>query len=154
MPCQMKRLLALALSALVTAAAGSSAVAAGVPVSEGAEFFEKNIRPLLVEHCYQCHSVGAEKGGKGKLLLDSRDATLKGGEGGPILGAGSPDGSRLIKALRWKDDKLQMPPKKALAPEQVALFEQWVKMGAPDPREGAPAGAAGAAAAGPVPGAI
>ena len=111
------------------------------PAAEGVEFFERNIRPLLSEHCYQCHSAGAPKGVKGGLLLDTRASTLKGGEGGAILVPGSPDGSRLIRALRWKDDKFQMPPKKALGPEQVALFEQWVKMGAPDPREG-PAGPA------------
>jgi hypothetical protein len=83
---------------------------------------------------------------KGGLLLDSRDGMLKGGEGGSIVTPGAPEGSRLIKALRWKDDKLQMPPKKALPPEQVALFEQWVKMGAPDPRDKAPVAPASAQA--------
>ena len=153
----MKRTICSALLALVAAgvcaapacAAAASPAEPPPPASEGVEFFEKNIRPLLVEHCYKCHSVGAEKGVKGELLLDSRGGVMKGGEGGPILVSGSPEASRLVRALQWKDDKLQMPPKKALAPEKVVLFEQWVKMGAPDPRDKAPTPTAG-----PAPGAV
>jgi hypothetical protein len=125
---------------------GQSPVPAA-PSSDGIEFFEKKVRPLLSEHCYQCHSAGAAKGIKGGLALDNREALLRGGDSGPAIVPGAPDGSRLIRAVRWKDDKLQMPPKKALAAEQVAVLEQWVAMGAPDPRvatASAPAAVTGA----------
>src|SRR4051794_8417211 len=60
------------------------------PTAEALEFFEKRIRPLLTEQCYQCHSAAAPKGVKGGLLLDSRTAVMKGGEGGPIVVPGNP----------------------------------------------------------------
>jgi hypothetical protein len=140
---QVFTLLPLLSCALRSARAAEPPVppAMAAPTAEGIEFFEKHIRPLLVENCYQCHSAAGEKGIKGGLSLDTRDGLLKGGESGPALAAGSPDGSRIVRALKWKDDKLQMPPKKALPPERVALVEQWIKMGAPDPRAG-PAGVA------------
>ena len=125
------RLILLAAMALLW---GASDVAAADASPEGAEFFEKKIGPLLAEQCYQCHSATAKKGVKGGLSLDTRDGTLRGGDSGPALVPGSPDASAIVRAVRWKDDKLQMPPKKPLPPEQVALLEQWVKMGAPDPR--------------------
>jgi hypothetical protein len=123
--------------ALLVAAWCQAQSPAAAPSAEGVEFFEKKVRPLLTEQCYQCHSAEAKKGIKGGLSLDTRDGLLKGGDTGPAILPGQPDASRLIRAVRWKDDKLQMPPKKALAPEQVAVLEQWVKMGAPDPRAGA-----------------
>ena len=99
----------------------------------GLEFFEKNIRPVLVERCYSCHSATAEKL-KGNLYLDTREGTLKGGDLGPSVVPGDPERSLLIKAVRFTDDDLQMPPKKKLPADQVAAFEAWVKRGAPDPR--------------------
>ncbi len=102
---------------------------------EGIKFFEKQIQPILVEHCFSCHSTKAIKV-RGQLLLDTRRGVAKGGEGGPIIVAGQPDKSRLIAALRWADPSLQMPPKKKLSAEQIEKFEQWVKLGAPDPRDG------------------
>ncbi len=107
--------------------------------SAGIEFFEKKIRPIFVETCYKCHSSEAEKV-KGGLLLDTRDGLLKGGETGPALVPGNADKSLLIKAVRYTDENLQMPPKgKKLSPEQIADLEAWIKMGAPDPRTGKPA---------------
>jgi hypothetical protein len=106
------------------------------PDPAGIEFFEKKIRPVLVEHCYPCHSQGAEKV-KGGLLLDTRDGLLKGGENGPAIFEGDPDKSLLIKAVRYTDEDLRMPPRKnggRLPDEQIADLEAWVKMGAPDPR--------------------
>jgi len=98
------------------------------------EFFETKIRPVLAENCYSCHSAKAEKV-KGGLKLDSREATLKGGDTGPAFVSGKPDQSLLIKAIRYTDSELRMPPKdKKLSPEQIADFEKWVAMGAPDPR--------------------
>ena len=107
---------------------------AAAPDAAGLEFFEKRIRPVLIENCYKCHSKEAEKP-KGGLLLDSREGLLKGGDTGPGIVPGSPEKSLLIKAVRYTDNDLQMPPKnKKLAAGQVADLEAWVKMGAPDPR--------------------
>jgi mono/diheme cytochrome c family protein len=112
-----------------------SALAAGTPDRAGVEFFEKHVRPVLVENCYNCHSPGAEKGVKGGLLLDTRAGLLKGGENGPVIVAGDPEKSRLIQAVRYHDENLQMPPKgKKLTDEQIENLTAWVKMGAPDPR--------------------
>jgi hypothetical protein len=102
----------------------------------GVEFFERKIRPLLVERCYECHSAQAEKL-KGGLFLDTKEGVLKGGDSGPAIVPGNPDKSLLIKAVRYTSDDLQMPPKnKRLPDEQIADLEEWVKMGAPDPRTG------------------
>ncbi len=102
--------------------------------SPGVEFFESKIRPILVDDCYKCHSAQSEKV-KGGLLLDTRDGLLKGGDTGPAIVPGDAEKSLLIKAVRYTDDKLQMPPKeKKLSPEKIAALEEWVKMGAPDPR--------------------
>ncbi len=98
---------------------------------EKIQFFETYIRPVLAEHCYQCHSTQARKL-KGKLLLDSRSAIAKGGANGPVLVAGDADKSRLIQALRWTDPDFVMPPNKKLTPRQIEKFEQWVKMESPD----------------------
>ena len=98
------------------------------------EFFENKIRPVLAESCYNCHSQKSEKV-KGGLFLDTKDGLLKGGDNGPAIVPGDPDKSLLIKAVRYSDPNLQMPPKdKKLSSEQIADLEAWVKMGAPDPR--------------------
>src|SRR5688500_18783253 len=74
------------------------------------DFFENKVRPVLANSCYQCHSTKAEKV-KGGLLLDSREALLKGGDSGAAIVPGSPDSSLLIKAVRYTEPDLQMPPK-------------------------------------------
>jgi hypothetical protein len=99
-------------------------------------FFESNIRPALVKHCYECHSEDAKKLG-GKLRLDTKEHTLKGGESGPALVPGKPEESLLIFALKWQDN-LEMPPEKPLSPAVLADFEKWIAMGAADPRTGPP----------------
>jgi hypothetical protein len=106
---------------------------AAEPTPAETEFFEAKIRPVLTQSCYKCHSADSERV-KGGLLLDTREGMLKGGESGPSVVPGDPDKSKLIIAIRYKDENLQMPPKERLAPEVVADFEKWVKMGAPDPR--------------------
>ena len=117
-------------------AAFVTALRASGPEPAALEFFEKKIRPVLVENCYKCHSAQAEKV-KGGLMLDTRDGLLKGGESGPAIVPGDPEKSLLIKAVRYGDENLQMPPKgKKLAPEQIADLESWVKSGAADPRTG------------------
>jgi len=105
--------------------------------AEGADFFESKVRPLLTERCFECHS--AENKIKGGLRLDFRDGWAKGGDTGPAIEPGKPDDSLLIQAVRYKDKDLQMPPKKQLAPAELAILEQWVASGAADPRKEAPA---------------
>lgn len=100
----------------------------------GLEFFEKKIRPVLVQHCGECHATGAKKIGGG-LLLDHRDGVRKGGDSGPAIEPGKPEESLLIQALKHADDAPKMPPKGKLPPAVIADFEEWVKLGAPDPRE-------------------
>ncbi|RPH77470.1 MAG: hypothetical protein EHM77_07985, partial [Planctomycetaceae bacterium] len=113
---------------------GSSQVAsAQSPEREGLDWFETKIRPVLVEHCYGCHSVEAEQAGKlrGELWLDSRDASRSGGESGPAVVPGKPDESLLLSALRH--DGFEMPPKGKLSEEIIVDFVKWIELGAPDP---------------------
>src|SRR5262245_19580897 len=100
---------------------------------ESMDFFEKKIRPVLVEHCYKCHSVESKKR-KGELWLDSRAGIREGGKSGPVLVPGDPDKSRLLEAIRYRNPDLQMPPDYPLPPAVVADFGMWIRMGAPDPR--------------------
>lgn len=100
----------------------------------GLEFFEKKIRPVLIEHCHQCHASDAKKLGGG-LLLDHREGWLTGGDSGAAIEPGKPDDSLLIKAIRYDDESLKMPPKGKLPATVIADFVAWVKLGAPDPRE-------------------
>ncbi|MBL8830056.1 MAG: DUF1549 domain-containing protein, partial [Planctomycetaceae bacterium] len=115
-----------------------AAAAVESPTPEQLDFFEKRIRPVLVTHCYACHATDSPQV-KGSLLLDTRAGVRRGGESGEIVVLGDPDASLLIKALKYADDAPAMPPRKQLSPEVIADFEKWVKLGAPDPREGAAA---------------
>ncbi len=105
--------------------------------ARGIAFYESKIRPLLIEQCYSCHSAKAlsKKKLKANLLVDSLSAMLTGGDLGPALVPGKPDESLLIKAVRYTDSDLKMPPKTKLSEAQISLLEQWVKMGAPAPKE-------------------
>ena len=98
----------------------------------GIALFEKKIRPVLVEKCYQCHSDKAPKL-RANLKLDSRDGFLKGGDLGPAIVVGKPAESALVKALHYQDEQLRMPPSKSLDPSVVADFEAWIALGAPWP---------------------
>lgn len=100
---------------------------------EGAAFFESRIRPVLVQHCYECHSSAAGEL-KGNLSLENAASLLKGGDSGPVLVAGQPDNSLLIDALAY--DGLEMPPGGKLPETVLADFRKWVSGGAPDPRVG------------------
>jgi mono/diheme cytochrome c family protein len=120
--------------ALAVVLRGAGACFAASNPAEGVELFEAKIRPLLAEKCYSCHSAQSEKL-KGGLRLDFRDGVLKGGETGPAIVRGDPEKSLLIKAVRYTDPDLQMPPKnKRLSQAEIADLVQWVKLGAPDPR--------------------
>lgn len=108
------------------------------PTAEQIEFFEKRIRPVLYDSCYGCHSVESGRS-RGGLLLDTHAGLLKGGESGAAIVPGDPDASLLIRAIRFTEKELQMPPESAggqLPPEQIADLEAWVRLGAPDPRTG------------------
>src|ERR1051325_192423 len=108
-----------------------SMAAAPAPTPEGVEFFERKIRPLLVDQCFRCHSGSAEKL-KGSLKLDSREAALQGGgPGKPAIVPGDPEKSLLIEAVRWSNGDLLMPPRKQLSDQQIADLTTWIKMGAP-----------------------
>ncbi len=99
----------------------------------GIEFFEAKIRPVLIQHCYECHAADS-KSIRGGLLLDTRAGTLNGGDSGAALVPGKPAESLLLESLRFEG--FEMPPSGKLAPEIIADFETWIKLGAPDPREG------------------
>lgn len=121
------------ISLLLTLHAASVAMAAPADDAKIA-FFEKTIRPILIKRCYECHSVESGKS-KGGLAIDSREAILKGGDNGPALVAGDPEKSHIIESVRYQNQDLQMPPKGAMPAAEVKALEEWIKMGAPDPRE-------------------
>ena len=97
------------------------------------EFFESNIRPVLVEHCYKCHSQQA-KNVRGGLLLDSQAGVAQGGESGPAIVSGKPEDSLLLSSL--KHESYEMPPDRKLPDNVIADFEKWITDGAIDPRAG------------------
>lgn len=99
----------------------------------GIQFFEKHIRPVLVAKCYECHS-SSSKEPKGNLLLDTREGIRMGGDSGEAVVPGQLADSVLLEAIRWEG--LEMPPDEQLPPETIAKFEQWIRMGAQDPRDG------------------
>ena len=99
---------------------------------EGTDYFEQHIRPVLVEHCYACHSADAEELQAG-LRLDLPAGWLDGGDSGPAIIPESPEESLLLKALSYEDDFYQMPPDQKLADEILGRFTAWIEMGAPAP---------------------
>ena len=113
-----------------------SLVGAQTPSAAGHQFFEQKIRPVLVQHCYACHSeeAAAKKKLKGGLLLDSAAAMLTGGDSGPALVPGKPAESLIVQAMKF--DGYEMPPTGKLSDAIVADFVKWVELGAPDPRQG------------------
>ncbi|HEY9127899.1 MAG TPA: PSD1 and planctomycete cytochrome C domain-containing protein, partial [Acidobacteriaceae bacterium] len=113
-------------AASVAAAPNASALSAQE------QYFETNVRPLLIENCYSCHTDG-ESGG---LRLDSRAAVLKGGKDGVVVNLEHPEQSLLLKAVHYTDQGLQMPPKGPLGAGQVAVLEQWIRDGAVWPNKG------------------
>lgn len=112
---------------------GSLALAGDSP--EAAAFFESKIRPVLVQHCYQCHSTRAGKS-EGGLRLDSRNAIRTGGDRGAAVVPGDTKKSVLLTAISHTDPDLKMPPKKErLAESVINDFKTWINSGAADPRE-------------------
>lgn len=104
---------------------------------EKLEFFESKVRPILVQRCYECHSGQESNGG---LRLDYREGLLKGGDSGPALQADEPQGSLLLRAIRYQNADLQMPPSGKLDATEIEVLETWVGQGAVDPRADLPSG--------------
>lgn len=103
-------------------------VPAAALADAGTEHFESKVRPLLVKHCYECHSAEKTKGG---LALDTKAGWKKGGDSGPAIVPGRPEESLLIKAVRYEDKELAMPPQKKggkLPDSDIAALAEWVKM--------------------------
>lgn len=100
--------------------------------AEDLEFFEKEVRPILVARCYECH--GSKKASRGGLRVDSRAALLVGGATGPAIVPGDPKNSLLIDAINY-GDVYQMPPKTRMPASEVAILTKWVERGAPWPSE-------------------
>ena len=107
--------------------AGQSVMAAGS--SEDDEFFEKRIRPILAQRCWECH--GADDGKRrGSLRLDSRESVLQGGETGPAVVAGDPASSLLVEAIKFESSQIEMPPSGKLPEREIADLIEWVRRGA------------------------
>lgn len=133
------------LGVAIAGAAGAGAMQAAPPAAaaeDGVAFFEKKVRPLLIDKCYNCHSP--EHKVKGGLRLDTKEGTLAGGDSGPSVVPKEPDQSLLLRAVTYEDRDLKMPPKEKLSAEEVDIIRQWIAMGAPDPREAKVADAEGA----------
>lgn len=117
---------------------------AAAPPAEHIEFFEKRVRPVLLQHCVICHGDQKQQGG---LRVDSSAAMLKGNESGAAIVPGKPEDSRLIQVLKYSSDDIQMPPAGKLAEHEIAALTKWVELGAPWPVEqGSHAGASGLSA--------
>jgi mono/diheme cytochrome c family protein len=118
----------MCLAFLLKAAVSSNAIAAA---PAGLEFFEQRIRPMLAEHCIECHGPEKQKGG---LRVDSRTSLLHGGENGPAMVPGKPEASLLLKAISHSDRELAMPSKKPRLPQPVIEdITRWIREGAPWP---------------------
>lgn len=119
------------LSAVLLGAA-ANALAADSPGS-GLDHFEKKIRPLLAERCYQCHSARAATV-FGELQLDSAAALERGGRSGPAVVPGDPESSRLMLAVRHESGLTAMPPDGKLSDAQINDLTEWIRVGAPWPQ--------------------
>lgn len=125
---------AFAASLLLLMLSGSGQAAELEPPTFDAaqlEFFEKDIRPILVQRCYECHGPDSDAPGGG-LYLTSRGAILDGGDSGEAIVVGKPDESLLIESIHY-DGIYQMPPKSKMPADEIAKLERWVKLGAPWP---------------------
>src|SRR6476661_7424657 len=107
-----------------------SAAATPEPTADQVRFFEEKVRPILAENCYKCH--GEEKQ-KGSLRLDLREMVFAGGENGPVIVPGKPDESPLVEAVKWQS--FEMPPTGKLSDDQIATLTEWVRIGAPMPKD-------------------
>ncbi|MDF1862391.1 MAG: PSD1 and planctomycete cytochrome C domain-containing protein [Verrucomicrobiales bacterium] len=112
----------------------SQAQAEQVIPADQLDYFETHVRPNLVKYCYECHSVEAGES-RGGLYLDTREGMRAGGSTGPIFDDERWEYSLFVDAITWNDPDFEMPPKQKMPDEVIAVLTEWVKMGAPDPRE-------------------
>ena len=125
-PALARVLLPVALSVVVSTLARGDAPA--TDKAAALDFFEKSVRPVLVDKCYTCHS--ADTNAKGGLRVDDRNGLLAGGNGGAAVVPGDPENSLLIQAVSYGDGNLKMPPKKKLSEQQIADLTKWIADGA------------------------
>ncbi len=132
--------LALLITTFAVAAPAKLLGQTGKPSTDAArsdnsklEFFEKHVRPLLIEKCYECHSHESGES-DGDLFLDSAAAMRKGGSRGAVLVAGKPNQSLLMRVVNYRDRNLQMPPSGKLSESEIELLREWIESGATDPR--------------------
>lgn len=116
---------------------GSCFAEGKTPTPQDLVFFENKIRPVLIKHCYECHSADAKEVG-GKLLLDVFEGLQKGGESGAAINSKLPDSSLVIQALKY--DGIEMPPNERLSETIVNDFRTWIQRGAPMPQRQSPKG--------------
>jgi hypothetical protein len=136
MPQYREKNLLLLIVVIAASVVGAAPAYAAEQLPDGrasVEFFEKEVRPLLVEHCLSCHGGAKNSKGqvvvKGKLDLTSRDRLLKGGDSGPAAVPGDAGKSLLLQAVRYELDSPRMPPKGKLSDRQVATLTRWVREG-------------------------
>ncbi|MEE2827384.1 MAG: DUF1553 domain-containing protein [Planctomycetota bacterium] len=96
------------------------------------DFFENKVRPILIEHCLECHGAKPEKL-RGGLRLTSRREILDGGDSGPVVVPGKPDDSLFMSAVHYED--FEMPPTGQLSQRDIEILAEWIRMGLPDPRQ-------------------
>ncbi|TWU67570.1 PSD1 and planctomycete cytochrome C domain-containing protein [Crateriforma conspicua] len=101
---------------------------------DAVDFFEFSIRPLLIDHCYDCHSVEADAA-EGELRVDDGEALLSGGSRGAAVVPGKPDQSLIVRAIEYQDTSMQMPPDGKLDAESIEAIRTWIRNGAVDPRK-------------------
>lgn len=117
--------------------AGTAIVCSAAPPADSPDFFEQRIRPVLVEHCYECHTSDGEQAGG--LTLDTKSGRQLGGDSGPLIRAGAAEDSRLFRVISLIDDELEMPPDGPLPREVIDDFRRWIEAGAVDPSDDSPA---------------
>ena len=127
-------LIALHATSMAQESSSAEQPSAEQPSAEQIAFFEAKIRPVLIEHCYKCHSADAAARGelKGALYLDHRQGLITGGESGPAVQTDDAAGSLLLAAMRYEG--IEMPPAGKLPAAILDDFTKWVEWGAPDPR--------------------
>lgn len=126
-PARVGFLISFAAAALL----GCGTANGGENSAKAMELFEKRVRPTLIHQCIRCHGPEKQKAG---LRLDTKEGWSQGGDTGPSIVAGKPNDSLILKAIRYESHDLEMPPRGKLDDQTIRAFENWIKLGAPDPR--------------------
>ena len=124
--------LLMACLLLLPVTAGRAAEPAVPFPRQQVDFFERSVRPLLIEHCYECHAQKS-KPLRGHFRLDDRGHLLAGGDRGPAIIPGDPDESLLWRAVEYGDEDLQMPPAGKLSDREIEVIREWIQLGLPMP---------------------